>query len=184
VNAVLQQLIGLVRRHPFTVVSFTLFVLLAAANVVLWQQQIELTQRHDEVRHSGETMLLALTDRPRINADLAAVQQAVDRIDQNLIAEGDLAENYGYFYQIETSAHVHLTQLNQLTAPAGGEGNPFKAVPFTLRATGTYAQLISFIRELETGPHLLRVKAYDFSRGDPKTGTLNLGLTVELLSRP
>ena len=128
-------------------------------------------------------MFSALSGYSRIIGQLATVDEALKQIDENLIAENDLAENQGYFYQLETLSRVRLTQLNQLSAQPADD-SPYKAVPFSLRATGTYAQLIDFLRELESGPRQLRIKTFDFSRGDAKVDNLVLGLTVELLGSP
>jgi Tfp pilus assembly protein PilO len=183
-NDGLQQLFKQVRRAPLLVFCCTLFLLLSIANYFLWQRQKEIAVRYEEVRRNGETIFSALSTHGRIIAQLETVDDALKQIDQNLIAETDLAENLGYFYQLETISRVRFTQLNQLSSQPAAEGSPYKAIPFSLRVTGTYPQLISFLRELETGPRLLRIKTFDFSRGDTKTNTIALGLTVELLGNP
>ena len=61
------------------------------------------------------------------------------------------------------------------------DGNPYKAVPFSFRATGGYPQLVKLLRDLESGPRLLRIKTFNFSRGEQKTNALVLDLTVDLL---
>ena len=183
-NAVLQQFIALARRYPLVIFSLALFSVLSVANYFLWQRQQVLTARHEEVRRNGEAMLLALNGYSRINTQLATVQEALGLIERNLIVEGDLAENLGYFYQMETRSNVRLGQLNQFSSQPSAEGNPFKSVPFSFRVTGTYPQMINFLRELETGPRLLRIKTYSFNRSDPKSNALALDLTVELLGSP
>jgi Tfp pilus assembly protein PilO len=183
-NAVLQQFLSFARRYPLVVSSFTLFSVLLAANYFLWQRQQVLTARHEEASRNGEAMLLALNGYSRISTQLATVQEALGQIESNLIAEGDLAENLGYFYQMETRSQVRLGQLNQLSSQPPAEGNPFKSVPFSLRVTGTYPQIIGFLHELESGPRLARFKNYNFSRSDPKSNALTLDLTVELLAKP
>ncbi len=182
-NSAIQQLLNAVRRAPFLVACFTLFVLLSVGNYFLWQRQQAITAQYDEVRRNGEAMFSALSGHNRLIAQLATVDEALKQIDENLIAETDLAENQGYFYQLETLSRVRLTQLNQLSAQPADD-SPYKAIPFSLRATGTYAQLIDFLRELESGPRQLRIKSFDFSRGDAKVDNLVLGLTVELLGSP
>ncbi len=183
-NPVLQQIIAFVRRYPIVVLSLTLFSILSVANYFLWQRQQVLASQHEEVRRNGEAMLLALNGYSRINAQLATVQEALGVIERNLVVEGDLAENLGYFYQIVTRSHVRLNQLNQLSSQPVAEGVPFKSVPFSLRVTGTFPQVMSFLHELETGPRLLRIKTYNFTRSDPKSNALALDLTVELLGSP
>jgi Tfp pilus assembly protein PilO len=180
-NVLLEQLVATIRRHPLAVFVLALLAILGTGNYFLWQQREEVTRRHEEVQRKGEAMLLALTDHARITADLAAVKDAQQLIDRNLINEGSMAKNLGYFFQMETLSHVRISQLNQLVSQPSPEGNPFKAIPFSLRVTGSYSQIIKFLRELETGPRLLRIRTYSFVRGDAKNSSLALDLTVELL---
>ncbi len=180
-NVAMQQLISLARRFPVIVGSIVAVILLGGANYYLRDRQRLLALHHEEVRRNGEAMLLSLTTHPRIIAQLTTVKEALELIDRNLIVESDLAENLGYFYQIETLSRVRLSQLSQLSSQASPEGNPYKAVPFSLRVAGSYAQIVGLLRELETGPRLLRVKACNLNRPDPKATTLTMDLTVELL---
>jgi Tfp pilus assembly protein PilO len=180
-NDLLEQLVATIRRHPLVISVIALLAVLGVANYFLWQQREEVTRRHDEVQRKGEAMLNALTDHSRITADLAAVKEAQQLIDRNLINEGSMAKNLGYFFQMETLSHVRISQLNQLVSQPSPEGNPFKAIPFSLRVTGSYSQVIRFLRELETGPRLLRVRTFGFARGEAKNTGLSLDLTVELL---
>lgn len=182
-NTALQQLFIVVRRAPFMVFCITVFLLLSIANYFLWKNYQSINFRHEEVQRNGEKMFSALSNHNRISRDLNEVEGALKQIDENLIAEADLAENLGYFYQMETLSRVRLTQLNQLSSQPADD-SPFKAIPFSLRVTGTYSQLINFVRELESGPRVLRIKNFDFSRGEAKGSTLALGLTVELLGNP
>jgi Tfp pilus assembly protein PilO len=180
-NALLRQMLAVVRQYPLATISLIAFTLLSAANYFLWDHQKSLVRRHDEILRSGESMLQALAGHTRITAELAAVQEALEQIDRNLIVEGDLATNLGYFYEMENQGRVRLSQLNQLSSLPPPEGNPYKAVPFSLRVTGSYPQVINFVHELETGPRLLRIKSFSFSRSDARSNTLALDLIVELL---
>ena len=181
--ALLQQLLAFARRSPFLVFCVTLFLLLSIANYFLWQRQQAITVRYEEVQRNGETMFSALSSHSRVVTQLTTVEEALKRIDENLVVETDLAENLGYFYQMETLSRVRLTQLNQLSSQPA-DGAPYKAIPFSLRVTGSYPQLISFVRELESGPRILRIRNFDFGRGDAKSNTIGLGLTVEVLGNP
>ena len=182
-NALLQQLLAGALRRPIVSLLLVISVALGIANYFLWQQREAVTRQHEEVRSKGEAMAKALTDQTRIKADLAALQEALAQIDRNLVVEGEMEVNLGYFYKMERLSRVRLSQLNQLSSQPPAEGNPFKAVPFSLRVTGSYTQIMSFLRQLETGPRLLRVRTYSFARGDAKTKALDLDLTVELLAK-
>jgi Tfp pilus assembly protein PilO len=181
-NSALRQLLATVRRRPIVALLLVVFVVLGVANYFLWQQRQEITRLHDDVRHKGEAMLKALTDQNRIKAELAALQEALGQIDRNLVFEGEMEVNLGYFYKMERLSGVRLSQLNQLSSQPTTDGNPFKAIPFSLRVTGTYAQIMNFLRQLETGPRLLRIRTSNFSRAETKDKSLDLDLTVELLA--
>lgn len=183
-NALLENLQAFIRRYPVVVISLVLILLLGGANYYLWHHHQELVRAHDETRRKGEAMQMAITDHARLTAHLAATNEALAFIDKNLITEGDLAENLGYFYQMESAGRVRLGQLGQLSSQPAAEGSPYKAIPFSLRANGTYPQVMRFLRELETGPRLLRVNAFTFNRADPQSGILSLDLSVEMLGNP
>jgi len=85
---------------------------------------------------------------------------------------------------METISHVRLSQLNQLNALPVQDGNPYKSIPFTLRASGSFAQIMAFLHAMETGPRLLRIKSFGLGRAELKTSALSLDLTVELLGSP
>lgn len=183
-NAFFQQLLAAVRRNPVMVISITLIVLLGGTYYFLWKQHAELTLRHDRVQQDGQAMQAALAGHSRVTAHLATVQEALARIDQHLVVEAELADNLNYFYQMEAASRARLTQLNQLSSQPAPEGVSYKPVPFSIRITGTYFQVMSFVREMENGPRLLRIRNYSFNRADAATNTLALDLTVELLGHP
>lgn len=177
-----RQFLEFSRLNPIIVASVTIIVLLGAASYFLWQKQHNLNSSHEEVRRTGESMMESLTGQARITSELATATAAVDFIDRNLINEADLAENLGYFYAIEAAVRLRFTQLNQLSSQPQPEGSPFKAVPFAVRATGPYRQVMRLLHELETGPRLVRIRTYSFSQGDGESVTMEL--TLDLLARP
>jgi Tfp pilus assembly protein PilO len=207
-NARLQQFLDFTRRYPVIVASLTVIVFMGSASSYLWHRQHGLTASHEELRRSGEDMLQALTGQARIAAETATVTEALDFIELNLINEADLAENLGYFYSIESAARLRFSQLNQLSSQPQPPGSLFKPVPFSLRATGTYRQILRLLHELETGPRLLRIRTYTLAQSEggsapvsregatPGPGAaaselaglapdlVTMELSVELLARP
>ena len=183
-NAFLQQFLAYARRNPVMVGSLSIIVLMGSASYFLWQRQQDLTGQHDEIRRSGEDILQSLTSQSRITAEIATVTEALNFIDHNLVNEADLAENLGYFYQIETASRIRFSQLNQLSSQPPPPGSAYKPVPFSLRATGTYRQIIRLVHELESGPRLLRIRTYTFSASEGEADIVNMDMTVELLGQP
>jgi Tfp pilus assembly protein PilO len=196
-NVWLQQFLAYTRRNPVLVVSLAIIVIMGGASYFLWQRQKALTTEHAEIQRSGEDILQSLTGHARLTSEIATVKEALDYIDRNLIIEGDLAENLGYFYQIETASRLRFSQLNQLSSQPQPPGSYYKPVPFTLLATGTYRQIIRLLHELESGPRLLRIRTYVLSHSGGRAASptdagpaaevvdlVTLEVTVELLARP
>src|SRR5450432_450091 len=119
-------------------ISLLLFVLLGVADYFLWERQGEITRHHDTVQKESDASLLALNGFNHLQAQLATVQDAMKHIEKNLVVEPDLAGNSDYFYQMEKTTGVRLTDLNQLNSQPAGEDNPYRAIPFSLRLNGTY----------------------------------------------
>jgi Tfp pilus assembly protein PilO len=179
----LAQVLAFIRRLPVAAACLALAVVLAAYNWHLWHERAAVAARHEEVRGLGTAMLAFLTDRARIEADRAALREALDFIEANLVDEEGMEANLGYFYRLERLTRVRLARIDQLAPSLPEPGSPYKAVPVTLQISGSYRSIMSFLRELETGPRLLRVRNYRFERVDPGSGELILFLTVDLLAR-
>jgi Tfp pilus assembly protein PilO len=178
------RFLAFVRSYPFLVICLVLSAGLGGTSYYLWKNQSKLAGTHDSTRRRGEDMLLSLSGLSRVTSELTTVKEALDFIEQNLIREGDLAENLGYFYQIETISRVRIQNLGQLSSQNPPEGVPYRVVPFTIRATGSYRQVLRFIRELETGPRLCRVTTYTLHGGGSNESPVQVDLSLEMLAKP
>ena len=187
-NAFFQQVLGFFRRYPFVIGASALAILLWVANYFLLQQRLELIAGHQTLQRNGEDMLQSLTNHSRVSAELAAVKDALTFIDQHLVNEADLPQNMGYFYQIETASRLRLQALSQLSSMPPPAEQSFKTVPFTLRTTGTYRQVLRFLRELETSPRIYKVQTYTLTQGVTPSadagGSITLEMTIDVLARP
>jgi Tfp pilus assembly protein PilO len=188
VSALIQQLLAFFRRYPFVIVCSAVAILLWVANYFIWQRRLELDAGHQSVQRNGEDMLQSLTNHGRVTTELAAVKEALAFIDQHLVNEGDLPENMGYFYQIESASRLRLQALNQLSSMPPPPDQAFKTVPFTLRTSGSYRQVLRFLRELETGPRLYKIQTYALTQGPAQAGSdtasVTLDITLEVLAHP
>lgn len=180
----LAQLWAAVRVRPGIATCLAIALLAGLANYPLWERRLVVTGQHELIRQQGETMLAALTDRSRINADLAALTEAQEVIDRNLVSEQSMEVNLGYFYRLEKLNRVRLSRIDQLGATPADRDSPFRTIPVSLQVSGTYRNLLAFVRELETGPRIMRTSSYRLERADPSGGELALYLTVELLAHP
>ena len=183
-NGFLQSLLAVARRYPVVVTSLALFVLLGISDYFLWERNVEIGHRHDRILQEALDAQVSLSGHARLQAQLATVEAAMHHIETNLVVEADPAGNSVYFYQLEKSSGARLDDLNQLNSSPASDDNPYRAIPFSLRLTGTFGQVLTFLRGLENGPRLLRVKHYSFARGTAGTENLSLDLTVEMLGHP
>jgi Tfp pilus assembly protein PilO len=183
-RALFQQFMAFTRRNPVMVGSVAVILVMGGASYFLWQRQGSLNSNHEEVRRNGEDMLQSLTGHARVAAEIATVSEALAFVDKNLINEGDLAENLGYFYSIEAAAHLRFSQLNQLSSQPQPPDSPFKSVPFSVRASGPYRQVMRLLHEMETGPRLLRIRTYTISQNEADPDAVTFEASVELLARP
>lgn len=182
-NTLFAKVVVSVRRRPVVTGCFFLAAVLGATNYFLWQQREAITQRHESARRKGEFMLQAVSGRARIDADLVALRDAMGQIEGNLLDERSMEVNLGYFYRFERVTRVRLLRLNQLAPLPAVPGSRFKAVPFSMQVTGTYRAAMNFLRALETGPRILRVRNCSFERSGGDAGELILDLTVDVLAK-
>jgi Tfp pilus assembly protein PilO len=154
-----------------------------AVDFYLWRAHGEARQKHEEARAQGERLIRTLAQRTRIDEDLAALRDALGRIDKNLVDEQSMEVNLGYFYSLEKTNRVRLVRLNQLSAPAPAAGTAYKVVPFSMHVTGSYRNNMSFLRALETGPRILRIRNCTFDRVTPDATEVAVDLIVEILAR-
>jgi Tfp pilus assembly protein PilO len=163
--------------------SVALTVFLAPANYFLRKERHVAARDHEEVRRKGEVMLRALTNRGRIDADVGALQTAIGQIERNLLDEQSMEVNLGYFYKLEKPARVRIARLNQLAATPPDTKSAFKAVPFSMQVVGSYRNTMSFLRALETGPRILRIRNCTFERNTTDNAELILDLTIDVLAK-
>jgi Tfp pilus assembly protein PilO len=182
----LRQALVFFRRNPFAISCGLVVLALGIANYFFWKDRQELTDSHQALQRNGEDMLLSLTSHSRITTELASVKEALAYIDQHLINEGDLAENLGYFYQIETASRLRFSNVSQLSSSPPPPDQHYKTVPFTLRTTGSYRQVLRLLHELETGPRLYKFERYSLTQGAvvDDTAMVTMDLTINLLAHP
>ncbi|HUR59442.1 MAG TPA: type 4a pilus biogenesis protein PilO [Opitutaceae bacterium] len=177
------QLITLIRLRPLFCAALVLAAVLAGLNYPLWQRRLVTARDHETVRKKGEFMVNALANRTQFDADLLALREALGQIEQHLVDERSMEVNLGYFYRLERTTRVRLLRLNQLVATAPPAGSPYKAVPFSMHMTGSYKNAMAFIRGLETGPRIVRVRECNVERSAPDNSDLVLDLTVDVLAK-
>jgi Tfp pilus assembly protein PilO len=174
--------LGTLRRYPYSATCALLSILLGALAWFLWNQNHELEIARQEKNKEGEAMLALLVGGSTQRQELATVRETTRRIEDNLLLETNLAENYWYFYKLEEQTQARL-QVHQLSSPPGDTSPLFKRIPYTLRVSGTYEQVAAFLLGLETGPRLINITNFSYARRDATGSNLALDLSIELLGK-
>lgn len=187
------QFLEAVRNNLLVTISMVCLLVFGAAGFYLHGFQDELTSDLREAEKQGTNIIAAIAGQARLSAAIQSATGAVAHLDANVAVENDLAANLAYFYQFETGTGVRLVSVNQLSSPPLVAGNRYSALPFTLQLTGSYPQVLNYLRALEHGPRVSRIRSFNLSRegatldaqpGKPIPEILSIDLTIELLSIP
>lgn len=177
------QIIRRLRRYPWGTFCILLTIGAAVGGWFLNGKIRELRVRHGERSREGEAMLALLVGGSVQRQELAFVRETTRRIEENLLIESNLAENTWYFFKLEEQTRVRLPELHPLSSPITDKSPLYKRIPYTLRATGTHEQVMSFLRGLETGPRLVSITAFSLARPDPNGTNLTLDLSLDFLGK-
>lgn len=176
------QFIALVRRYPYGAVCVLLTLALGGAAWFFTAQHDDLEVIRQARAKEGEEMFALLVGASTQRDELAAVREAARRIDENLVVEGNLPENAFYFYKFEEQTKVRLPELHPLISPAADTSTLYRRVSYTLRAVGSYEQVVAFLFAIESGPRLAAISAFSINRREG-SGAITLDLSVDLLGK-
>ncbi len=182
-NSLLERFLTLVRRFPYCAACTVLIIALGGGSGYIAGQNEDLEIVRAGRAREGEAMLALLVGGSTQRQELATVREAARRIEENLVAESNLAENAFYFYKLEEQTKARLPELHPLTSPASETSLLYRRVPYTLRVAGTYAQVSAFLFAIETGPRIANITAFGFSRRDLGGSEILLDLSLELLGK-
>ena len=180
------ELLALVKKNPISVGCGALALALAAA---IYFRSGELPAAEEDLtQKSAEASRLAanVQNAAQLKEQLDALATANKEVDARLVHASQTLNNYQYFYKLESETGAKMTVLNQApVAPMKGAKTAFISVPFTITVQGTLAQMLDYLRRLESGARYCRVASVTcgvsvVDRGAPVTLALNL----EMLGLP
>lgn len=181
-NASVHGFFRLLRRYPFCAACVVVTLGLAVAAWFLRGQVEDLEATHRERSREGEAMLKLLVGGSAQRQELALAREIARRIEDNLVVEANLAENHWYFFKLEEQTKVRLAEVDQLSSPINDPSPLFKRIPYSVRIVGRYDQVMAFLLALESGPRLVNIVGFGFTR-QGAGGTLSLDLSLELLGK-
>jgi hypothetical protein len=132
----------------------------------------------------GELLAANIEDSAQLKEQHAALVASNEAIADRMIHVGQLAENYQYFYRLESETGTKLTdpRQNPWSPPAKNAAKTnYTVANFALSAQGDYSQVLDLLRKLEDGEHYCRINTCNLRpaavvRGGPITMTLSLDL--------
>jgi hypothetical protein len=143
-------------------------------------------QQHEVARLGAQDSDLAqasLISGPSVKQERLAALVVTRQIEDNLVIEDNLAENLQYFYKIEDRTKCHMLELRPLNSTIPDSRSLFRRVPFSIRVTGTYEQVVGFLYGIETGPRLANITSLSVRRREPASLTVVLDMNVEQLGK-
>ncbi len=179
----LKELLALLRRHLFSVISTAVALGALVLSGFWWLGIQDLSDEHALKTKQNLAMINLLKTGPVLKTELAAVKEFTQRLEANLTVEDDLSDNDDYFRRMAARARVRLEDFQQMSSPPLEEGALFRRVPFTVRVTGTYAQVQTFLHAIETGPRLANLTAFGMVRRNPTSTDAALDLGLELIGK-
>lgn len=174
---------ALLKRHAFASACLTLSLVLAGVDLYLWQQSRSLERIGADRSAEGEATLTLLATGPLLRQQQATAAETVKRIEDNLLVEGNLADNAWQFYKFEEPTGARIRDLGQMSTAADG-ARTYKTVPFSLQLSGTFEQVAAFVHSLESDLHLMKVTDFTLQRGGANSSLVSLNLSVVALGKP
>lgn len=199
-----EEVLAVVKKNPVVTSCVAVSLIILGAMYFRGGDEDTASVELEENSRKGQRMANNIKFAARLDEQLAAITSDRETIESRLVDEGQLAENLQYFYELEAATETKLVDLRQMSdnsrVPTRGKPKPagksaFKPVSYAVALVGSYPQIVSFLRQLESGEHFCRVLSASFvpaaGTGDQGTGPevgrpemLTLTLSLELLGRP
>ncbi len=181
------ELLAFLRKNPIGVGCGVLSLALAGGIYYrggkVPDAEAELAQKSAE----GQRYSANLKNAAQMKEQLDEMVAANTEINRRLIHVGQSLSNSQFFYKAESESGVKLGALTQTTtvAPKAGGKAAFVPVGFSVTVQGSLAQLLDFLRRLESGAHYCRVLSVTCSgSSSDHNAPLSLALNLELLGLP
>lgn len=186
------DLLALIKKHPIAAVCVLLCVLCAVAFYFRMDAIDEARAAFEAKDKESKAIAQNARHTTGLAEQVAELQAAGKTIESRLVRAGDLANNLQVFYRLENETGVKLIDARQNPLPAPKQNAPktlYVPVSFSITMHGNYAQIWSFLRRLETGPHFARfdrvaIGKIETGAKDAAPDLMSAVFTVELLGTP
>lgn len=191
------DLLALIKKQPIAF-ACGLIALLCGIALYIRSDAVDEAQRLFEEKDK-ESQKIALNARHTtgLAEQVQEIQGDAKQLESRLVRAGNLANNLQFFYRLENDTGAKLVDVRQNGLPPAKANAPktlFVPVSFSLTLQGTYPQIWTFLRRIETGPHFARFDRLTVSKiegaartesgGAAAPDQMNAVFTVELLGTP
>jgi hypothetical protein len=193
-----QLIITKCKSYPIAAVSVVVTIILILVINLRGMGHAELQNRYDEANRGWIRMEENLfKNSVNLETHLETAETITQDVRERLIRPSQLAQNYQYFYRLESSTGVKINNLQQQpSAPrppaenGARRGAPapeplFSQVGYTMSLTGSFNGVLNFLHALENGPHFYQLKNFTLQRGgEADTREISVTMIFDLLGQP
>jgi len=170
-----ERLIEAIRKNLVIAISGVITATCMTVYVLHMDKKPDLESEIEQIEIRISTMLRNITNSAGLKEDLEVVKSQISELDERMFRPQELATNYNYFFNIETSTNVSLSELKQVEIVKEDVNREKHKMPnlivdayvkirYDMRANGTYQDLVHFMRTLEGGPSFYKLEKFRLSK--------------------
>lgn len=191
-----QVLLAKLKKNYVIAASGAVVLVCLVVHFVRNEQITRMEADYDDLDVRRSRILKNMKYGAELEPDLAEMKEMMSEVEKRLFLPSDLATNQRYFYQLESATGVTITGLQQIVRPPpAGKDNKkarklaarakYQAIVYDMNVSGTYEQIIAFLRELEGGDAFACVDGFSIIQNKGKGGAseVSMRLAVEVLGR-
>lgn len=183
-----QEIIEKLKQYPIATGGFILVIVLG----IVYFLRKDVVSTLSEERDALQSEIAAMERNARfavdLDQDLEKISELGDSLDSRIMDQSQRANNYRYFYSIETDSGAKMEDLRQMeltfdTAkwPDERPKTPdFMPIEYNIRANGSFQNLVTFLNQIEYGKYLVRFDQVLLNLANTSTNELS---AVELTLR-
>lgn len=178
------DLSALIKKHPLGAIGLLICVLCGLAIYFRGDAIQKAQTAFEEKDTEAQKIALNVRNMAGLQEQTTEIQNAAKALESRIIRASSLANNLQIFYRLESETGVKFTDLRQNPIPptrAGTTKGAYVGVPFNVSVQGTYEQVMTFIRRLETGNQFCRFNTVVFNKA---ADGLSASVAIELLGTP
>lgn len=181
-NRRLRQLRTFIRQYPFSGICTALSVFFLVGTLVLSLQVNSLSKSQIERQTEVDAVVANLISTTQLQQELAFARQTMERVEAALVNLQNLPENMIYFESLQDTTGATVEEVRPYSALPVGAAAGYKRVPFNLKVSGTFPQVLAFLRAVESGPRLAAITHFSFKKRAGGS-VVSVDLSVDLLGR-